>query len=187
MLVRVLVHNYHLYEVHTFCILIYYEICNVSPILLCFMFIIIVTWLLNFILFVLAFKSHGLYGFLYCLILFGSIIGEPRDCDLVRILQGCCQHFVTFYLLFIMYMYFIFFSICSLPLCLWLFSALWNNKWNEMKWNDCLPPCTFRNAMLDHFTVSFTVPFHHFWFKCYFQEYNCYISFFMILLYETLK
>ena len=55
---------------------------------------------------------------------FGSHFGNPT---------GVLSTFCHVYLLFIMYMYFIFFSICFLPLCLWLFLPC--EIINEMKWN----------------------------------------------------
>ena len=56
---------------------------------------------------------------------FGSHFSNPT---------GVLSKFGHVYLLFIMYMYFIFFSICSLPLCLWLFLPCEIiNEMNEMK------------------------------------------------------
>ena len=52
-------------------------------------------------------------------------------CTLNAIVLSACCHVS---LLFIMYMYFIFFSICFLPLCLWLFLPC--EIINEMKWNE---------------------------------------------------
>ena len=63
---------------------------------------------------------------------FGSHFGNPT---------GVMSTFCHVYLLFIMYMYFIFFSNCLLPLCLWLFlpcEIINEMKRTEMHWNEML-------------------------------------------------